>query len=386
MAQTDEDDLYIPIDNTPTGDAAYNESDIVTLSWNEHIRQRPGMYISQLGDGTMPDDGIYVLFKEVMDNSIDEFVMGFGRRIDVQIADGRVSVRDYGRGIPLGKLVDASSKMNTGARFGSDAFKKSVGLNGVGIKAVNAMSVEFVIRCVRDGNMKEVVYSKGELVSETPVTPTTEENGTFVSFVPDASLFQNYRFIDEFIIHRIKNYTYLNIGLSIFYNNKRYYSKNGLIDLLNDSMTGDSIYPVLHFKTDDAEIAVTHARQYGEEYYSFVNGQHTIQGGTPLTAFKDAYTRTVKDFYGRNFEPSDIRNGIVAAISVRVQDPLFDSQAKVKLTGRDMMPDGPTIAKYLGDFIKRDLDNTLHRERELADALLKQIQESERERKSMAGV
>lgn len=387
MAEEEENDLFDGEGESVVSPVAdYDENDIVTLEWNEHIRRRPGMYIGKLGDGSSAEDGIYVLLKEVLDNSMDEFMMGFGRQIDINLSEGRVTVRDYGRGIPLGKLVEASSKMNTGGKYDSKAFKKSVGLNGVGIKAVNALSVEFVVRSVRDGMMKEVEYERGNLVSESDVLPSEDANGTFVSFVPDSDLFRGYRYRDEFIVPLLKNYTFLNVGLSIFYNGKRFYSRNGLLDLLKENMTNDPLYPAIHLQGDDIEVALTHCSQYGEEYYSFVNGQHTTQGGTHLTAFKDAVTRTIKDFYARNFEPADVRNGIVAAIAIKVQEPVFESQTKTKLGSRDVGPEGPTVAKFVGDFIKRELDNTLHRERETADVMLRVIQDSERERKAMAGV
>ncbi len=390
MAEEEQSDLF---DNEETADMNmsetgydYDENDIVTLEWNEHIRRRPGMYIGKLGDGATAEDGIYVLLKEVLDNSMDEFMMGFGRQIDVTVSEGRVSVRDYGRGIPLGKLVEASSRMNTGGKYDSKAFKKSVGLNGVGIKAVNALSTECVIRSVRDGQMKEVVFSCGNLVSESEIVPTDQPSGTFVSFVPDNTLFVGYQYRDEFIVPLLKNYTFLNTGLSIGYNGKKFYSRNGLQDLLKENMTDDPLYPIIHLKGDDIEVALTHVSQYGEEHYSFVNGQHTTQGGTHLTAFKDSVTRTIKDFYARNFEPADVRNGMVAAIAIKVQEPVFESQTKTKLGSRDVGPEGPTVAKFVGDFIKRELDNYMHREKETSEAMLRVIQESERERKAMAGV
>lgn len=370
-----------------SGTAEYIEDDIKTLEWNEHIRRRPGMYIGKLGDGSNSDDGIYVLLKEVLDNSIDEYMMGFGKQLVVDVAENSVSVRDYGRGIPLGKLVEASSRMNTGGKYDSKAFKKSVGLNGVGIKAVNALSTEFIIRSVRDGAMKEARFSAGNLVSETDVVETDEPNGTFVKFTPDGSLFRDYHYRDEFIVPLIKNYTYLNTGLAVVFNGKRYVSRNGLLDLLRDTMTGEPLYPIIHLKGDDIEVAITHAQQYGEEYYSFVNGQHTTQGGTHLSAFKESVSRTIKDFYGKgNFEYADIRNGMVAAISVRVEEPVFESQTKTKLGSRDIGPDGPTVAKFVGDFLKKELDDYLHREPSTADVMLRKIQDSERERKAMAGV
>ena len=367
--------------------AEYDDDSIRTLVWNEHIRRRPGMYIGKLGDGSHADDGIYVLLKEVLDNSLDEYMMGFGRQIDVEVTDTTVTVRDYGRGIPLGKLVEAASRMNTGGKYDSKVFKKSVGLNGVGIKAVNALSSDFIIRSVRDGQMRQACFAEGNITEQTESVPTDEPNGTFVQFTPDNSLFRDYHYRDEFIVPLIKNYTYLNTGLTIAFNGKKYVSRNGLRDLLLDAMTGEPLYPVIHLTGDDIEVAITHAQQYGEEYYSFVNGQHTTQGGTHLTAFKEAVSRTVKEFFGRaSFEYSDIRNGIVAAVSVRVEEPVFESQTKTKLGSRDMGPDGPTVAKFVGDFIKKELDNYLHREPQTAEIMLKKVQESERERKAMAGV
>ena len=366
--------------------ANYNEDDIRTLDWKEHIRRRPGMYIGKLGDGTNSDDGIYVLLKEVLDNAIDEFMMGFGKQIDVTIEDGTVSVRDFGRGVPLGKVVDVASKMNTGGKYDSKAFKKSVGLNGVGIKAVNALSTFFEIQRVRDGELKHAIFSKGELTEETPVESTDMPNGTLVRFTPDPSIFRDYLYRDEFIEPLLKNYTFLNTGLNIVYNGRRFHSRNGLLDLLRENMTKEPLYPIIHLQGADIEVAITHANQYGEEYYSFVNGQHTTQGGTHLSAFKDAVSRTLKDFFGRNFEYSDIRNGIIAAVAVKVEEPVFESQTKTKLGSRDMGPDGPTIAKFIGDFIKKELDNYLHRNLEVADIILKKVQESERDRKAMAGI
>lgn len=364
----------------------YTEDDIKSLDWREHIRLRPGMYIGKLGDGTSSDDGIYVLLKEVLDNSIDEHMMGYGNKITVDISDGSVRVRDYGRGIPLGKVVDVSNKMNTGGKYDSEAFKKSVGLNGVGIKAVNALSDSFEICSVRDGQMKSASFVKGDLTEESDITATEEPNGTMVKFTPDPTIFRDYKFREEFIVPLLKNYTYLNVGLAIIFNGKRFVSRRGLLDLLDEYMTKDPLYPVIHLQGNDIEVAITHANQYGEEYYSFVNGQHTTQGGTHLSAFKESASRTIKEFFGKNFEYSDIRNGIVAAVAVKVQEPVFESQTKTKLGSRDMGPDGPTVAKFVGDFIKRELDNYLHREPETAEALLRKIHESERERKAMAGV
>lgn len=368
--------------------ADYTSDDIKTLDWKEHIRKRPGMYIGKLGDGSHSDDGIYVILKEVIDNSIDEFAMGFGKQIVVNITDdGTVEVRDYGRGIPLESVVDVSSKMNTGAKYDSDAFKKSVGLNGVGMKATNALSTYFEISSCRNGEKKKVCYSRGEITDDCPICPTDEENGTYVKFVPDKDIFLNYKYNDEFVETMMKNYSFLNTGLTIVYNGRRIHSRNGLVDLLRENMTNDPLYPIMHFTGTDIEVVITHANQYGEEYYSFVNGQHTTQGGTHLSAFREAVSRTIKEFYGKNFEYSDIRNGMVAAISIKVQEPVFESQTKTKLGSRDMSPDGSlTVAKFIGDFIKRELDNYLHIKSQTAEIMLHKIQESEKERKAIAGV
>ena len=368
--------------------ADYTSDDIKTLDWKEHIRKRPGMYIGKLGDGSHSDDGIYVILKEVIDNSIDEFAMGFGKQIVVNITDdGTVEVRDYGRGIPLESVVDVSSKMNTGAKYDSDAFKKSVGLNGVGMKATNALSTYFEISSCRNGEKKKVCYSRGEITDDCPICATDEENGTYVKFVPDKDIFLNYKYNDEFVETMMKNYSFLNTGLTIVYNGRRIHSRNGLVDLLRENMTNDPLYPIMHFTGTDIEVVITHANQYGEEYYSFVNGQHTTQGGTHLSAFREAVSRTIKEFYGKNFEYSDIRNGMVAAISIKVQEPVFESQTKTKLGSRDMSPDGSlTVAKFIGDFIKRELDNYLHIESQTAEIMLHKIQESEKERKAIAGV
>ena len=365
----------------------YTEDEIRTLDWKEHIRRRPGMYIGKLGNGEDNDDGIYVLLKEVLDNAVDEYMMGFGKQIIVDIMDSReVSVRDFGRGVPLGKLVDVASKMNTGGKYDSKAFKKSVGLNGVGIKAVNALSSEFEIRSVRDGMGKTARFEKGELIEETEILPTDEPNGTFVRFIPDNTIFRNYRFRDDHVETLIKNYTFLNTGLAIIFNGKKFISKRGLLDLLTQVMSHDPLYPIIHLKGDDIEVAITHANQYGEEYYSFVNGQHTTQGGTHLTAFKESVSRTLKDYFGRNFEYSDIRNGMVSAVAIKVEEPVFESQTKTRLGSRDVGPDGPTVAKFIGDFIKKGLDDYLHRDLEVAEIILKKVQESERDRKAMAGI
>lgn len=376
-----------PVQPATDSAANYDEDDIKTLEWNEHIRRRPGMYIGKLGDGSGADDGIYVLLKEVLDNAIDEFMMGFGRQVTVDVSETTATIRDYGRGIPLGKLVEASSKMNTGGKYDSKAFKKSVGLNGVGIKAVNALSDDFLISSIRDGKKKTVQFCHGDIVEDTPIIDTDEPNGTFVQFTPDKSLFRDYHFREEFIVPLLKNYTFLNTGLTILFNGRRFSSRNGLLDLLKENMTDEPLYPIIHLKGEDIEVAITHANQYGEEYYSFVNGQHTTQGGTHLTAFKEAFSRTVKDYFNKSgFEYSDIRGGIVAAISIKVEEPVFESQTKTRLGSRDMGPEGPTVAKFIGDFIKKQVDDYLHRDLATADIILKKVQSNERERKAMAGV
>ena len=377
------DDIF---EQQPLGTAEYNENDIQTLSWEEHIQRRPGMYIGKLGDGSTSDDGIYVLLKEVLDNSVDEYMMGFGNHIDVTVDAESVSVRDFGRGIPLGKLVDVCSKMNTGAKYDSAAFKKSVGLNGVGIKAVNALSTDFEITAFREGQCKKAHFSMGHLVEESPIEPTDEPNGTLVRFTPSADIFKGYSFRDEFIEPLLRNYTYLNTGLKIIFNGRSFVSRHGLLDLLNANMTDTPLYPIIHLKGTDIEVAITHVNHYGEEYYSFVNGQHTTQGGTHLTAFKEAVSRTLKDYFNRNFEYSDIRNGMVAAVAIKVEDPVFESQTKTRLGSREMSRDGVTIAKFIGDFIRKELDNYLHRELDVAEVILKKVQASERDRKAMAGV
>lgn len=383
MAETDNDTEFT---STPDVAVEYTESDIVTLDWKEHIRRRPGMYIGKLGDGSGNDDGIYVLLKEVLDNSIDEYMMGYGKQLTVDVTDKTVAVRDYGRGIPLGKLIEVASKMNTGGKYDSKAFKKSVGLNGVGIKAVNALSTSFIITSTRDGMMKSATFERGELISETDIIPTDEPNGTAVSFTPDDTIFRDYSYRDEYIVPLLRNYTFLNTGLAVIFNGKRYISRNGLRDLLELNMTNEPLYPIIHLRGEDIEIAITHANQYGEEYYSFVNGQHTTQGGTHLAAFKEAVSRTFKEYFGRNFDPSDIRNGLIAAVSIKVEEPVFESQTKTKLGSRDVGPDGPTVAKFIGDFVKKELDNYLHRNLDDADIILRKIQESERERKARSGV
>ena len=375
----------------------YDDSKIRHLEDTEHIRTRPGMYIGRLGDGSHAEDGIYVLLKESIDNSIDEFNEGFGKRIEVDITpEGAASIRDYGRGIPLGSLVAAVSKLNTGAKYDTSVFTASVGLNGVGLKAVNALSERFVARSFRDGQMHEAVFSKGVLL-EDHYEASQEENGTYIYFEPDPTLFQGFRFRSEFVSNMLRNYTYLNTGLNIFYNGQRIVSRNGLEDLLNDNMTEKCLYPIVHLKGESIEIAFTHTGQYGEEYYSFVNGQHTTQGGTHQSAFKEHIARTIKEFYGKNFDVQDVRNGLVGAIAVRVIEPMFESQTKIKLGSLTMAPDkdkngkpfplsGISVNKYVGDFIKEQVDNYLHKNQEVADVLLQKIQESEKERKAIAGV
>lgn len=369
------------------GSVEYTDDNIRHLSDMEHVRTRPGMYIGRLGDGSLPEDGIYVLLKEVVDNSIDEFKMNAGDRIEVDVDDNlRVTVRDYGRGIPQGKLVEAVSMLNTGGKYDSKAFKKSVGLNGVGVKAVNALSSHFEVRSYRDGKVRELVFERGTLKSDF-TKKNNDENGTFIFFEPDDTLFKNYRFRDEYVETMLRNYTYLNAGLTIMYNGRRIKSRNGLEDLLNDNMTVDGLYPIVHIKGEDIEIAFTHTNQYGEEYHSFVNGQHTTQGGTHQSAFKEHIAKTIKEFYDKNYEYTDIRNGIVAAIAINVEEPVFESQTKIKLGSTVMEPNGDTINKYVGDFIKREVDNYLHIHKEdVADVLEAKIKESERERKSMAGI
>ena len=365
---------------------AYGEETIRHLSDVEHIRTRPGMYIGRLGDGQLPEDGIYVLLKEVIDNSIDEFRMNAGKRIEIDIEEGlRVTVRDYGRGIPQGKLVEAVSQLNTGGKYDSKAFKKSVGMNGVGIKAVNFLSSHFEVRSYRDGQVREVHFKRGQMVFDK-TRKTEDETGTYIFFEPDDTLFKNYHFHDDIVETMLRNYTYLNTGLAIMYNGRRILSRNGLEDLLNDQMTTEGIYPIIHLKGDDIEIAFTHTNQYGEEYHSFVNGQHTTQGGTHQSAFKEHIARTIKEFANKNFEFTDIRNGLVAAIAVNVEEPMFESQTKIKLGSLTMSPDGVSVNKYVGDFIKQEVDNYLHKHTDVADVMLQKISESEKERKAMAGI
>ena len=364
----------------------YDEGNIQTLTGLEHIRLRPGMYIGRLGDGSSAEDGIYVLLKEVFDNSIDEFKMKAGDRIEVNVEDNlRISVRDYGRGIPQGKLIESVSILNTSGKFDSKAFKKSIGLNGVGVKAVNALSSHFEVHSYRDGKVRKAVFECGKLISDV-TEPSQDENGTYIYFEPDATKFVNYQFHDEIVENMLRNYTYLNIGLTIMYNGRRILSRHGLEDLLKDRMTSDALYPIVHLQGDDIEIAFTHANQYGEEYYSFVNGQHTTQGGTHQSAFKEHIARTIKEFYGK-YEYGDIRTGIVAAIAINVEEPMFESQTKIKLGSLTMAPDGGvSINKYIGDFIKQEVDNYLHIHQDVAEVLENKIKESERDRKAMAGV
>ena len=364
----------------------YSEDSIRTLDWKEHIRKRPGMYIGKLGDGSAADDGIYVLLKEVIDNSVDEFMMGNGKKIDIHVSDQRISVRDFGRGIPLGKLMDVAARMNTGAKYDSKAFKKSVGLNGVGIKAVNALSTAFSIKSVRDGVVKIIDFSQGDVVADHPELPTDEPNGTIVVFTPDEDIFRTYHYIDEYVVAMLKNYTYLNAGLVINYNGEKYISKNGLYDLLNENIGQDPLYPIIHLKGEDIESAITHGNQYGEDYYSFVNGQHTVQGGTHLAAFREALIKTIRDFYKKEFDASDIRASIVAAISIKVEEPVFESQTKTKLGSRDISPDGMSVRNFVMNFVQKELGNYLHKNPQTADVLLRRIQESERERKAISGI
>ena len=364
----------------------YSEENIKTLEWKEHIRLRPGMYIGKLGDGSSLDDGVYVLLKEVMDNAIDEYMMGFGRKIDVSINGREVMVRDYGRGIPLGKLLDVASKMNTGAKYDSKAFKKSVGLNGVGIKAVNALSVSFIIKSVRDGQAKEIEFRAGSIVRDEPVKSTQEENGTEVRFTPDEAMFGNFHFISEYVEGLLKNYTYLNAGLVINFNGNRIISRNGLVDLLNDNMNREGLYPIIHLKGEDIEVAFTHGLSYGEDYYSFVNGQNTTQGGTHLAAFREALVKTIRGFYKKDYDPSDIRSSIIAAVSVKIEEPIFESQTKTKLGSKDMGPNGPSVRNFIMDFVSKHLDDFLHKNGETARILLKQIQEAEKERKAISSI
>ncbi len=365
----------------------YDEDSIRSLDWKEHIRLRPGMYIGKLGDGSAYDDGIYVLVKEIIDNSIDEHVMGHGKIIEIKVTDHRVEVRDFGRGIPLGKVIDCVSKINTGGKYDSKAFQKSVGLNGVGTKAVNALSKYFKVQSFRDGKTKIAEFTRGELAQDFPENISKDRNGTLIAFEPDSSIFKNYKYIPEFLENQLWNYAYLNAGLTIAFNGKKYHSENGLLDLLSTKTDEENLrYPIIHLKGEDIELAITHSNQYGEEYYSFVNGQFTTQGGTHLAAFRESLVKVIRDHYKKDFDASDIRGSIVASISVRVQDPVFESQTKTKLGSQNMGPESPTVRTFINDFIKKELDDYLHKHQNVADALLKRILQSERERKEIAGI
>ena len=364
----------------------YTEDNIRSLDWKEHIRLRPGMYIGKLGDGSAADDGIYILVKEVIDNCIDEFVMGNGKRVDIKVKDGKVSVRDYGRGIPLGKVVEVVSKMNTGGKYDSKAFKKSVGLNGVGTKAVNALSSHFMVYSVRDGEKKQASFQRGELIEEIKLSKTDEGNGTYVEFIADDTIFKKHSYKTAYLEKMMWNYCYLNRGLSIYYNGEKFQSKDGLKDLLENNMDGDPLYPIIHLEGEDIEVAFTHGRTYGEDYYSFVNGQHTTQGGTHQSAFRESVAKVIRDFYNKNYEASDIRQSIVAAIAVKVIEPVFESQTKTKLGSQEIEPGGKSMRAFVNDFLKENLDNYLHRNTETAETLEKKIKQSERERKELAGI
>jgi topoisomerase-4 subunit B len=366
--------------------AQYTEEHIRTLDWREHIRRRPGMYIGKLGDGSSRDDGIYVLLKEVLDNAVDEFMMGFGKTIEIEIHEKRISVRDYGRGIPLGKMVEAASKMNTGAKYDSKVFKKSVGLNGVGIKAVNALSSSFEIQSIRDGKMKSAAFSCGELLEEARESKTELANGTIVSWVPDPEMFGNFHYILEYVESLVKNYTYLNSGLTVLLNGQKYSSRNGLLELLNENMSNEGLYESIHLLNHDIELAMTHGDQYTDEYFTFVNGQHTTQGGTHLAAFKEGFVKTIREFYKKDFDPSDIRQSVIVALSLKIEEPVFESQTKTKLGSKDMGPGGPSVRNFIHDFLKKHLDDYLHKHPETADILLKKILESEKERKAISSI
>ena len=367
-------------------DSTYNDDSIKSLDWKEHIRLRPGMYIGKLGDGSSLDDGIYVLLKESIDNCIDEYVMGFGKKIEITIKDRMVRVRDYGRGIPLGKVVDVVSKINTGAKYDSVAFKKSVGLNGVGTKAVNALSSYFKVQSVRDGKMKVAEFEKGNLTNETDITDTNDSKGTLVQFLPDEAIFGNYKFISEYVEKMLWNYAYLNTGLSIHFNGQIFKSERGLYDLLEQNLSGEPLYPIIHLKGEDIEIAMTHGNQYSEEYYSFVNGQHTTQGGTHQASLREAVVKVVREFYKKDFDANDVRQSIIIAISVKVVEPVFESQTKTKLGSQIIAPDGPAIRTFVIDFLKKELDNYLHKHADVAEALLHKIIQSEKERKELSGI
>jgi topoisomerase-4 subunit B len=374
-------------DVKPMQQVDYGDSNIITLEGLEHVRRRPGMYIGKLGDGTYADDGIYVLLKEVLDNCVDEYRMGAGKQITVDVGDGHVEVRDYGRGIPLGKMIDAVSVMNTGGKYDSKAFKKSVGLNGVGTKAVNALSSRFIVQSYRDGQTRRAEFAQGKLAKDYGIEAYSNgDSGTYVYFEPDKLLFENYKYKDEFIETMLRNYAYLNTGLTLLFNGKRILSRNGLLDLLNENITSEALYPIIHLKGEDIEIAFTHTEQYGEEYYSFVNGQHTTQGGTHQSSFREAVARTIKEFFAKNMELTDIRNGIMAAVAISVEEPVFESQTKTKLGSRDIAKDGITVNKFISDFLKKELDNYLHRNTDTSNIMLQKIQDSEKERKAIAGV
>ncbi len=364
----------------------YTEDNIRSLDWKEHIRLRPGMYIGKLGDGAAADDGIYILVKEVVDNCIDEFVMGNGKRVDIKVKDGKVVIRDYGRGIPLGKVIDCVSQINTGGKYDSKAFKKSVGLNGVGTKAVNALSSHFMVYAVRDGEKKQASFQRGELLEELPISKTDEQNGTYVEFIPDDTIFKKFAFKTAYLDKMMWNYCYLNRGLSIYYNGEKYQSKDGLKDLLENNMDGDPLYPIIHLEGDDIEVAFTHGKTYGEDYYSFVNGQHTTQGGTHQSAFRESVAKVIRDFYNKNYEASDIRQSIVAAISVKVIEPVFESQTKTKLGSQEIEPGGKSMRTFINDFLKDQLDNYLHKNADTAELIERKIKQSERERKELSGI
>jgi topoisomerase-4 subunit B len=364
----------------------YTDDSIKSLDWKEHIRLRPGMYIGKLGDGSSQDDGIYILLKEIIDNSIDEYVMGNGKKIEINVQDGYVSIRDYGRGIPLGKVIDCVSKINTGAKYDSEAFKKSVGLNGVGTKAVNALSSRFSVQSVREGKAKKAEFEKGELVNDLPITDSEDKSGTLISFFPDETIFHNFKFRNEYIEKMLWNYAYLNPGLKLLFNGQEFYSQNGLLDLLQANINGEILYPIIHLKGKDIEIAMSHGHQYNEEYYSFVNGQYTPQGGTHQAAFREAVVKTINGYFKKDFDPSDIRNGIIAAVAVKITEPVFESQTKTKLGSSVMEPNGASVRGYINDFIKTELDNYLHRNSESGDALYEKILTSEKERKELAGI
>ena len=364
----------------------YTEDNIRSLDWKEHIRLRPGMYIGKLGDGAAADDGIYILAKEIVDNCIDEYVMGNGKKVEIKVKDGLVSIRDFGRGIPLGKLIEVVSKMNTGGKYDSKAFKKSVGLNGVGSKAVNALSSHFMLYAVRDGEKKQATFMRGELVNELPIEKTDEPNGTYVEFIPDESIFKKYAFKTAYLEKMIWNYCYLNRGLSLHFNGEKFQSKDGLKDLLENNMDGDPLYPIIHIEDEDIEVAFTHGKTYGEDYYSFVNGQHTTQGGTHQSAFRESVAKVIRDFYNKNYESSDIRQSIVAAIAVKVIEPVFESQTKTKLGSQEIEPNGKSMRAFVNDFLKDKLDNYLHRNPDVAETIEKKIKQSERERKELAGI